>query len=407
MEKSQKVLILSSIVLVGFVVAVVFHYALGYYLKFNYPFNTFLFKPEQFFNDFTALVPKLKGFAPYTPPADWQNYFPLAYLVLMPFLYLKNMIFAYIVFLSIFFGFFGYWNKKFLDSENLTKIENFQIFFIMTFLSYPFLLLVDRGNFDMIIFIFFTLFVFSFQEKKYQKAAMLLGIINAMKPFSVLFLIMFLFEKKYKEFFLSIGTSVLLILGGFLIFKGSIFNQISVMLQSIIWMEKMYILQNNFNLHLPMTSSLFGSLKEMFFQYPMLIPNNIISNQTLLNIYKPLSLFLTILTAFFTWREKVFWKKISLLVFYMLVVPHFVVDYKLIFLFVPIWLFIKAEEKTKFDLIYTILFGLLLIPKKFIVLFLPHGIQFIAFSTLFNPFIMLLLMLLIVYEQGKKRANHE
>lgn len=399
LNKSGKIFLLANIILVGFVVAVFFHYILGFYCKLNYPFNTFLFKPSQFFNDFTSIIPKLRGFAPYTPPADWQNYFPLAYLILTPFLCFKNMFFAYLVFLSTFLGFFGYWNKKFLKLENISVIDNFQIFFIVTFLSYPFLLIVDRGNFDMMIFILFAFFVFAFQEGKYQKSAILLGIINAMKPFSLLFLILFLFEKKYREFFLSIGTSFLLIIGGFMLFKGNIFNQISVMLQSIIWIEKMYILQNDFNAHLTITSSLFGSLRELLFKYPAIIPSNLISNETLLHIYKPLSLFLTAMTAFLTWREKVFWKRITLLVCYMLVVPHFVIDYKLIFLFVPLWLFINSEEKTKFDVLYVILFGLLLIPKRFIVLFLPAGVQFIEVSVLFNPFIMLFLMALIGYEQ--------
>lgn len=407
MEKREKVLLISAIILVGFVFAVFFHYILGFYYELNYPFNTFLYKPAQFFNDFTAIIPKLNGFAPYSPPAVWQNYFPLAYLILTPFLYFKNLILAYFVFLSVFLGFFGYWSKKFLKLENLSGMDNFQIFFIMTFLSYPFLLIVDRGNFDMAIFILFAFFVFAFQEKKYQKAAIFLGIINAMKPFSLLFLILFLFEKKYREFFLSIGTSFLLVIGGFMLFKGNIFNQISVMLQSFIWAEKMYILQNNVNLHLSITSSLFGSLRELLFKYPMFIPSNLISNETLLNIYKPLSLFLTAMTVFLTWREKVFWKKITLLVCYMLVVPHFVIDYKLIFLFVPLWLFINAEEKTKFDLLYIVLFGLLLIPKRFIVLFFPQGIQFIEVSVLFNPFIMLFLMFLIGYDQKNiKKVEH-
>jgi len=43
---------LSLIILVGFFVAVVFHYGEGVYLATDYPNNTFLFHPEPRFSGF-------------------------------------------------------------------------------------------------------------------------------------------------------------------------------------------------------------------------------------------------------------------------------------------------------------------------------------------------------------------
>ena len=63
--------------------------------------------------------------------------------------------------------------------------------------------------------------------------------------------------------------------------------------------------------------------------------------------------------------ETDFWKKVSLLVFIMLLFPYTSADYKLLHLFIPIVLFINNKKEEKNDLIYTILFALLLIPKNY------------------------------------------
>jgi len=267
----------------------------------------------------------------------------------------------------------------------------------MTFLSYPFLCLMDRGNFDMGILIILAGFAYAFYKKNYKTAAILLGISNALKPYSFVFLILFLFEKKYKEFFGSIILSFVLIFGGFLIFKGGLFNQLSIMSQCYSYCEKLFIhnLTNGFS----NSSSLFMALKFIFCSF-----NNIISIQALLEIYKYIILIFTIGTIFFAWREKIFWKRFSILTLYMLVIPHLVFDYKLIFLFIPFWFFVNAKEQSKFDKFYAILFALLLIPKRYIIIFdAAHGINLMLFSIVANPLIMLSLIGLIIFEQFESR----
>lgn len=403
MEKSQKILLISTIVLVGFVVAVIFHYVLGFYMGLGYSFNTFLSEPNRAFDDFTAILPRIKEFAPYSLPANFQNYFPLAYIILMPFAYMQTPILAFVIFALGFIGFFLFFNIKSLKCENFGKIQNFKNIFIMTFLTYPFLCLMDRGNFDMGILVILTGFTYAFYKKNYKIVAILLGISNALKPYSFVFLILFLFEKKYKEFFGSIILSFLLILGGFFLFKGGLFNQLSIMSQCYVYCENLFILNptNGFS----NSSSLFMALKFIFCSF-----NNIISIQSLLEIYKYIVAVFTIGTIFFAWREKIFWKRFSILTLYMLIVPHLVFDYKLIFLFIPLWFFINAEEKSKFDKFYAILFALLLIPKRYIILFnAVHGFNLILFSTVINPLLMLSLAGLIIFERFnfRKIKNEE
>lgn len=408
MDKTKKIVLLSNIILVGFFLAVVYHYVLGTYLNLGFPSNTFLFAPEFHFNDFTGILPKIKTLQPYSLPADWQNYFPLAFIFILPFAYFKSLVLAYLIFAGGFLAFFVYFNYKNFTCEKLSKIQNLQNIFILSILSYPLLYLVDRGNLDMLIFVFFTMFVYLFKKEKYILSAVFLAIINAMKPFGILFPVLFLFKKRYKEFFLSLGLTFLFILGGFLFFKGNILNQIIILIQSWSSAAQDFIYKNNNNFGMVSQSSLFMMLKLLFCKTHGALA---ISTLKLVKIYNVLSILITILIAFFAYKEKIFWKQITLLTLYMILVPSISIDYKLIFLYPAIWLFVDSKtikEKSRFDWLYTVLLGLLLIPKNIILndYNFAHGALF-STSIIINPLIIMTLICLIIFEQLKGRGLND
>jgi hypothetical protein len=49
----------------------------------------------------------------------------------------------------------------------------------------------------------------------------------------------------------------------------------------------------------------------------------------------------------------------------MLLLPHISADYKLLHVFIPLFLFVNSEARSKLDALYVSLFGLLLIPKDY------------------------------------------
>ncbi len=402
MEKSQKILLISNIVLVGFVVAVIVHYTLGAYLKLPFPFNTFLFSPEIHFSDFIGIMPIANGLYPFDAPNPWRCYFPLAYILLFPFSLISNPLIAYFIFASVFLVSIVYMNIKNFTCANLTKLQNFQNIFIISILSYPILYILDRGNIDMFLFILLAGFVYLFKSKKYLLSAVLLGIQNAIKPFPIFFLILFLFKKKYKEFFLSILITGLLVIGGFMFLKGGFFEQITIFIKNLLIFKMNYVYNNSNSNAMSNTSSLFMAMKLLFCKY-----TTIFSTIQLEKVYSYLSLIITAITLFFTQKEKTFWKQITLLTLLMWLLPYVIDDYKLIFLFIPIWLFVSTQEKTKFDSAYAVLFGLLIIPKQFFVLFVhAHGMtQLMSFGIIINPILMLIFMGLIIYEQFSTSKN--
>lgn len=399
MEKSEKIYVLTSIILVGFVFGVFYHYVLGYYLKLSAPWDSFLYPSDMAFCDFWGPFKYIRNFAPYHAVTLWVVYFPLTYIILFPFALLKNQVLSYLIFISSFLVYFIFKNAKNFSCNNLTKLQNFQNVFILTVLSYPVLFVLDKGNFDMILFIIVSMAVFAFDSKKYLKSSILLGFANAIKPFSILFLILFLLKKKYKEAILCLAITGFLVISGFLIFKNDFFTQIAFFLKSQYLFKERYAYSSTTDYGMGYGSSLYMVFKLVFCK---LSAKPIISTVLLTKIYDLLCFVLTIATLFFVCKEKIFWKQITLLTCNFLLLPYVTYDYKFIFLLIPIWLFVNEKGKSRLDVIYAILFAILFIPKNIIIplhYVSKTATTWFSLSILINPAIMVLLTLLIIYEQ--------
>lgn len=401
MDKSEKVTLLACITLSGFVLAVIYHYILAFYYQLGTPYNSFCWTGITPFGDFIQLLDAVKTFAPFEKTDFFVNYFPLPYILLYPFCFFTNKTLAYLIFIFPFIIYFLFKCKKNFYCENLSGLQNFQNIFILSMISYPFLILIDRGNFDIFLFIIFGLFIYAFKNKKYLLAAVLIALENACKPFFVIFLVLFLFKKRYKELFFSLIISFILIIGGFMLLKGAFFDQFSNLIINLTRFKLAYVYKNN-NLGMFASSSLYMFLKVILFKIAKLPINHV---NLLVKIYNIFYFLFTGVILFFAYKEKKFWKKITLLLLQTLLLPYLVNDYKLIYLFIPIWLFVN-EEKSQFNLIYTILFGLLLVPKN-IIIETPYLFKnsLFSLSVIINPLIMLFIIGLIIFEQFYKKQG--
>jgi len=92
--------------------------------------------------------------------------------------------------------------------------------FILSFLTFPFLLMIDRGNFDGILSIIMIAFIYFFSQKKYLISSLLLSLVIAMKVLPAVLLLLFITEKKYKALFISVISTIFLTLISILFFNG-------------------------------------------------------------------------------------------------------------------------------------------------------------------------------------------
>ncbi|MCJ7740436.1 hypothetical protein MUP32_03920 [Candidatus Microgenomates bacterium] len=91
-------------------------------------------------------------------------------------------------------------------------------------------------------------------------------------------------------------------------------------------------------------------------------------------------------------------KKIALLTFSMNLLPAVSGDYKLLYVFIPLFLFINFSKKSRWDLIYLVLFSLLLIPKNYDRFLFPNLLiyNFTNLGVVINPILMSFISLLII-----------
>lgn len=403
MDKSSKVTLFSTITLIGFAFGVIYHYILAFYAHKTGVYESFLYPKELAFCDFFHVLPSIKDLKPYQEISMWVVYFPITYLFLLPFAFIKNKILAYLIYISGFLVYLVTMNIKMFSCEKLTKLQNVQNIFILTFLSYPVLYCLDKGNFDMYLFVLLGFWTFAFQKEKYKLSAVLLALINAIKPFTIYFLLLYLMKKRYKECVLSILLTAFLIIIGFLIIHDNLVMELSTFILSVRLYK--YTYTHGANMGMGFLSSLYMPLKVFFLHFTTSVKNV----GTFNFIYDIFCQIITIITLIFVWREKTFWKQLTLLICNFLLLPYCTYDYKLIFLLIPIWLFINQKEKTKFDFHYLILFAFLLIPKNIIIEFpyIHNGLtNWLSLSAIINPIIMILLSLLIIQEQIIERTGN-
>ncbi len=363
MEKSSKVTLFSIITLIGFAFGVIYHYILAFYAHKLGVYASFLYPANWAFCDLFDVIKGIKDLKPYQSVSMWSVYFPLNFLFMLPFAYIKNKLLAYFIYISGFVAYLITMNTKMFSCKNLTKLENFQNIFIITALSYPVLYCLDKGNFDMYLFVLLSFWTFAFQKGQYKLSAILLAVINAMKPFTVYFLLLYLMKKRYKELTLSVVLTAFLIIGGFLIIPDNLVNEVSMFLKSLALYKEVYTHQTQIGMGF--VSSLYFPLKALFLHFTVSVKD--VDFFTF--VYDVFCQLITVVTLVFVWREKTFWKQLTLLICNFLLLPYCTYDYKFIFLYIPIWLFINQEEKTKFDFYYLILFALLFIPKNILINF--------------------------------------
>jgi hypothetical protein len=398
--------IIKTIVWVGFIAAILYHWIQADFMGLKYyPYNTFLFDPHDRFNVFFNIYRATVGLNPYSHSVS--VYFPFTFAIMYLFTLLSAN-FAFILLTVIYIGFFVCY---IFFSSRTNKLSNV---FVFTFLSYPVWFIFDRGNLEALLFIFLALFAYFYQNKQDLFSVIFLSFTIAMKLYPAVFLVLFLADKKYKNFALTIILTLVLTLLSAAMLKGGIVNSFIGLREVLAKFNYWYVIQSLTH-GIQHGVSIFGMIKIFLYGLFLSLPGTFLataaqgsyqyyiwhnSAQTILaNFYKLYPIFALLifvaLTIFILKKEHVLWKRISLLVFSMLLLPQVSFDYKLISIFIPLMLFINYSNKpTKYYIIYSIMFGLLLIPKDYYIL-----VNDVSIAVIINPLIMIIIASMIIFER--------
>ncbi len=364
LNRENKIAILGLLVLSGFALSVFFHYTLGVYRALGYPYNTFLYTPSLHFSDFYDVLRDGHDLNPYMEFNSAQ--YPFLIVIGYLFSLVSGKRLEVIVYLCLISGVYLLLSWKFLRYK--PWFQGLVIFIAITLLNYPFLIAIDRGNFEGLVFIFNLAFSYFFLNKRYVLAGTFLALAVSLKAYPAVLLLLFLSEKRYREFFISAAIAAGVTLTSLLLFKGGFLPNINFLLHfgnisaNSLFSRFTSIADNMVQRGV----SLLSFFKIVYYQTGWL-PSFVVSNFSL--DYLVLAIILAVpLCLYVIFIEKVLWRKTALLIFAMLLLPQISADYKLLHLLIPIYLLINSEENYRYDALVVVLFGLLLIPKDYYLL---------------------------------------
>lgn len=402
LSREEKIRCLGVIVLVGFLSAVLLHNLPGLLRRLPYPHSTFLFLPGDRFNDFYNMYNLCVHRNPYFETYFIKsNYYPFANVVFYLLTFLPKRV-AFALFSGTFI-----WALYAINTVNLRleRPKDARLpLLALTFLTYPFLFTVDRGNIEGMLFLLLYWFLQKKDDHPVMSAA-LLGSAIAMKVYPAVFLVLLWSEKKYRQSVLTILVTLLITVGSLLVLRGGFHENLGFILSGFALNNKVFLPDNNLLLA---GVSLFSVLKYLLHSAGTALPQGLEGlgllraySVTVLAVFGFMSLYIVRI-------ERVLWKKVALLVFAMLLFPHVSFDYKLISLFLPIYLFIKEAQPSRSDLLYAAAFGLLLIPKNYVFLsfFTFTGVtNDVGIDTLLNPMIMIGMLAWIMVEGFRSKSR--
>lgn len=396
---SEVVRTLALIIIAGYAIAVLYHFLISRF-GYGYPYSTFLFRPEDRFNDFKNSLRCIDhsfggpSWDPLMQSPYWKTGWPFITLLYYPFLPF-GLKWGTAIFISLFvitISMFSWINLKYLTIKQ-------RVFYslIFSFYTYPSLFAVDRANAEMFVFAFLAIFFSCYGRISHFIGLVALACAIAMKAHPAVFLILLACDRKIKDIFfvglLSIGLNLI----AAATLPGGLSHNLSNSFSDTISLyQKDYIIGNE---GLKFGNSLWGVEKVALFclNSGSSAISELGSTFTKLQLpYLCFSVIIFSLTCFYILYFKTeWWKRVALLTFSMILLPYVSADYRLLHIYFPMLFFINSKNRSNYTKYFMIMLGLLLIPKRY------YHLPFCNEATIqivINPLMMLSMMLMIIWD---------
>lgn len=393
------------IVIFGFAAAFVYHYVMAYYLNRPVMDSIFLFPPNDAFMDFfntvkVATSPK-KMFWTY-------NYNPFTYLISCGLARIPHLA-ALLMFLGGFVAAFYAIAWRQVRSPHL--FETVRRLIVFSFLTYPVLFALDRGNFEMYVFLLVWAFAVFYHSRAKVLCLLPLALAIAIKPFPVVFLVLLLADSRYRDTAVVLGVAAVLTVLGLVLFDGGLAANVARYQKCMAYQYQTWVISGDGNGILFQTT-LWSLIQVFVIGYQKVhgacTAQDISQGLACLSKYyiAGTGVVFCLVAVFVLRAEKVLWRRVAVLTVAMNLLPQVSADYRLLYLLIPLFLFVNSPEGQrdgKLRWVYAVIFGLLLIPKNYG--HLPWIHPWANLGVVINPLLMLALGVLIVCETlaGRRR----
>lgn len=388
MTRQSKIIQISMLITLGFVASVIFLYVRGMFWEQPWPLNSFLPAPINHFCDYFSIVDAWRRLQ----FNGGGNYFPAADLFIHPFSLIQSQYTGANLFIWISSSFMFIYSFINLKSQNLAATIQHAVIF--SFMTYPVLFALHTANFEFFVFIFLCLFIHFYQQNN-RLSTFFLALAISMKLVPGIFLVLLLADKKYKEIGLTFFWVIVLTLIPLLIFDGGLRSGLNNYLEHMKAGQAFYY--NFMVLGVP----------GIHYGHSLINAARILMGPHLPSVeflIQPYTFFVVLVLAWITYcivfKIKDLWKKVAILIIAMNLLPYTSTDYKLLHLYIPLYLFINHSQKQRWDGLFSVLFAMLLIPKYYLYFYKD---PLLSMNNVVNTFAMLFMGLLIILSKTKSR----
>jgi hypothetical protein len=359
------------------------------YFHLGYPYNTFLFKADDRFMDFFNPLRGSFDLDPYNPERIHfiGGYLPFGYLVSFLFSLVTPWFVSFILFISCFITYLAWYVINSLYEGQRQPLSGRMQVYALVFLTYPVLFAVDRANFDIVIFVFISLFAYFYHRGRTTLATLLLAFPIAMKGYPLVLMMIPLLDKRLKEFVLTGVLVAMLEIISLAVFKDGLVMELGKMLTSF---QTAYSIAFEEGSLIRFNSSLYTLLL-------FLNPSLVTFKHFALGYSLITSVIFLAVAAWMYLKKYPFWRKLLLVILMMILFPQSSGDYRLIMLYPPLLFFLSENEKNNLDRLITFLFALILIPKAYYVFYADVNIGIII-----NPVLLFLLLVIMLAPLSRK-----
>ncbi len=405
-EKGKKLKFLSTILLISIFISFSYHYLLlGGIFSLSWPSGE-LFQPKNdLAGDFILGYYILSDMNPYEKVRNHAGSWPFPYGPASLLLYLFFSQFSLKIALGGFYVFFIlcfiYLNIKFFCMRELKTRSNLKNILALSLTSYPFLYLMSRGNIESYLFLFITIGIFAYFKNHMKTANLFLVLATAMKFYPGIFFLIYIKDKKYKDLIYAFLFGIFFSLFSFSIFKGGPIFQIKSFFGELKLAQTFdFVNMDSITIAYPL------KMFYLFFAEQFGIGVNMTLFALIYLIFAVVCL-LGIIYVFYKFKLQK-WEQVMLLLIPVLLLPPISFDYRLIAIFIPLFLFVNKEEVHRYDGIFLILFSLLLIPKKYLNVLLTNSNKSIlyligeTFSSCLTIIFLILFCILIIKKNRAK-----
>ncbi len=274
------------------------------------------------------------------------------------------------------------------------RLEKY-LFTFLILLSGPFLFQFERANIIFLALLFLIIFVF-FKDSKNRLvrefALLSLAISAGIKIYPAVFVILLLKEKRFKESLRVLLYGLALFIFPFFTIGG--INQLPILIKNVfLTTDETTKWGFGYMVNVQNTVRIFFGFLGNF-------------SDKVIIIGRALSLIVLVLGLVMAFVTKIRWKALAILTILMVVVPSVSYEYTLIFMLIPLIVFLDREEKeNRIDYLYLFCFFLIFMPFSFGGIDILNNAfrqkQFlpITYGVLFQSITILFMFGLLVYEE--------